>query len=179
MHKKREGLVLDATSNREPRGVAPRIPALWVFALLTVSAVVGLMGVFWLKKASPILQVERRFPSVVAIAQSKGVEPTLLMAVCVTEKAFAKEKARSDGELATQLAKRLALAPKLLEDSRKNKGESPSKPGETSPEKKEWMHQILQKLLGSYEAASFAYDLEERHRKRWNTLVWGRAGKGN
>ncbi len=170
---------------------APRIPALWVFALLTVSAVAGVMGIFWLKKVSPILQVERRYADVVALAKAKGLEPTLLMAVCVTEKAFAEEKARSDAELAARLVDLLAVMPKpaapklaapksaIPKQPQSSKAPGLKGPVGPSPEQRAWMHQVLQKLLGSYEAASFAYDLEERHRARWQTLIAEQQGKGN
>lgn len=142
---------------------APKIRGGWILALLVVSAVAGVMGVFWLRKNSPILQVERRYQSVVALAQAKGLEPTLLMAVCVSEKAFAGDAARPDERLATELAAALSSA-----------GAPPSDPAK----KKRWMHKVLQNLLGSYEAASFAYDLEERHRERWRSLIAGRTGEG-
>ncbi len=169
----------------------PRIPALWVFALLAVSAVAGVMGIFWLKKVSPILQVERRHESIVALAKAKGLEPTTLMAVCVTEKAFAGEKARPDADLAERLVELLAASPKPKSKPRSPKrpkgakgkqnaqGAGERKPIGPSPEQRAWKHKVLQELLGSHEAASFAYDLEERHRVRWRALIAEQRGKGS
>jgi len=179
-----EGVSLDTAIKVQPGGDAQRVSSSWIFALLAVSAVAGVLGVFWLKKVSPILQVERRYESVVDLAKAKGVDPTLLMAVCVTERAFSGEKAREDAVLAKELSRLLALTPKPVDEKKKPRVASSThdstsmKPEGPSPEQRAWMHQVLQQLLGSYEAASFAYDLKERHRVRWGNLISGSSKKG-